>query len=304
MLNTQPIKHGNRSLVVGADGQIGRVLLTKLAGGGTTVLGTCQQNPPLAGCIHLELTDRPELWSLPDSIGTAYLCAAIASQDACRNDPIGSRRVNVCHTVELARRLVTDGAFVVFLSSSLVFDGSMACCDAARPVSPKTEYGRQKVEAERELLSLPSTAVVRLTKVLGPGWPLGKKWRAALESGLPIHPFSDMAMAPVSIDFAVDVLAKIGHAGTAGIYQVSADRDVAYAEAAARLVRRLGAGLSLLQPAAAAGAGILPDSIPTHTTLDASRLRAEFGLEPPSVWAAIDCAFGLTPSMEIHDEFV
>ena len=136
---------------------------------------------------------------------------------------------------------------------------------------------------------------MRLTKVLGPGWPLGKKWRAALEGGLPIHPFSDMVMAPVTIDFAVDVLARVGRSGTEGIYQVSADRDVAYAEAAARLAGRLGASRSLLQPVTAAGAGILPESVPLHTTLDAGRVRTEFGLPPPSVWEAIDCAFAFAP---------
>ena len=198
-----------------------------------------RDNAPPPGCLHLELTNSPECWSLPDSIGTAYLCAGITTHDACRQDPAGSRQVNVHRTVELARRLLAEGAFVVFPSTSLVFDGSTAYSDALRPVSPRTEYGRQKAEAERELLSLPGTAVVRMSKVLGLDWPLGKKWRAALEGGLPIHPFSDMVMAPMSIDFAVDVLVKVGSAKAEGIHQISADHDIAYAEAAARLVSRL-----------------------------------------------------------------
>jgi dTDP-4-dehydrorhamnose reductase len=285
----------NRSLVIGAEGSIGGTLLTRLTREGVDVQGTCRAKFPPAGCLHLELTDEPRLWLLPDSIGTAYLCAGISPQEACRQDPYGTRLVNVLRTVELAKRLAANGTFVVFLSSSLVFDGSTAYCGPLCSVSPKTEYGRQKAEAEREILSLPRAAVVRLAKVLAPHWPLGRKWQEALRAGQAIHPFSDMVMAPVSIDFAVDVLAKIGCARRAGIYQVSADRDVAYVEAAARLAGRLGASPSQLQPTTAASAGILPESTPCHTTLDAGRLRAEFGLEPPGVWEAIDCAFGFTP---------
>ena len=211
-------------------------------------------------------------------------------KDACRNDPAGTRHINVSRTVELAERLAANGAFVVFLSTSLVFDGSTACCQALGPVSPQGEYGRQKADAERELLSLPNTAVVRFTKVLGPNWPLGRKWQEALQRGTPIHPFSDMVMAPVSIAFAVNALVKVGTARRTGIYQASANRDIAYAEAALRLATRLGASASLVQPVAAASAGIALESTPTHTTLNASRLHDEFGLEPPDVWDAMDGA--------------
>lgn len=298
MLVVPETNRGSRSLVVGADGQIGRVLRAKLVGGGTEVWGTCQQDRLLPGCLCLELTDDPQLWSLPDAIGTAYLCAAIASQDLCRQDPAGTRHVNVHRTVELARRLAAEGAFVVFLSTSLVFDGSTSFCDAHSPVAPKSEYGRQKAEAERELLSLPNTAVVRLTKVLGPGWPLGKKWRAALESRQPIQPFSDMVMAPVSIEFAVDVPGQDRQRGAEGDLSSLRRPRRCLCRGCRASCQSLGASPSLLQPVTAARAGILPESAPSHTTLDAGRLRAELGLEPPSVWEAIDGAFGLTPGTE------
>ena len=118
MPSAEPMNRRNRSLVIGAGGSIGGTLLTRLTREGVDVQGTCRAKFPPAGCLHLELTDEPRLWLLPDSIGAAYLCAGISPQEACRQDPYGTRLVNVLRTVELAKRLAANGTFVVFLSSS------------------------------------------------------------------------------------------------------------------------------------------------------------------------------------------
>src|SRR5437764_879665 len=91
---------------------------------------------------------------------------------------------------------------VLIVGADGVFDGQHPHRLPTDPVSPVTEYGRQKAEVERHLLTMDApAAVVRLTKVLQPGFPLLRGWVDALKIGEPILPFSDMVMAPVTLAF-------------------------------------------------------------------------------------------------------
>jgi dTDP-4-dehydrorhamnose reductase len=285
---------GSVSLVVGADGQIGRALFDALAAGGAEVLGTSRR-PSQPGRIYLDLAAGPEEWLLSASVATAYLCAAVTSLQTCREDPSGSARVNVRNTVEVARALIAGGAFVVFLSTNLVFDGSVAFRGAQDPACPQTEYGRQKAAAERQLLALGDhAAVLRLTKVFAPRMPLLSGWRAALARGETIHPFSDLVLAPVPLPLVVHTLTRIASLRRPGIFQLSGSRDVTYAEAACHLAHRLGVDADLVQAVPSKQAGTILEALPAHTTLDTTRLRSELGLESPDVWQAIEYAAGLS----------
>jgi dTDP-4-dehydrorhamnose reductase len=189
---------------------------------------------------------------------------------------------------------LAGGSFVVFPSTNLVFDGTRPFRQAEEEVGPITEYGRQKAEAERRLLAHGAgTSVVRFTKILGPHLGLFREWIKALKAGEVIHPFSDMVMAPVPLSFAIQVLGRLAAIRLPGIVQVSGDRDVTYEEAARYLARRLGASEHLIQPRRSMEAGLDPESLPSYTTLDMTRLRRDLGMEPPDVWSALDAIWGL-----------
>ena len=265
-------------LMVGAEGQIGRALLAALPHAqGTT------RRPSAAGQWFVDLAADESHWVLPASVSEAYLCAAITALEACRQDPTASAFVNVTQTVKLAQRLIALGAFIVFLSTNLVFDGSHPRRLATEPPCPTTEYGRQKAEAERALESLgEAVAIVRLTKVITPNMALLARWRAALEQGQTIRPFSDLVMAPLPLPFVVQALTRIGARRHGGVFQLSGERDITYAEAAEWLAARLGANPKLVQPITSVEAGVALEAIPAHTTLDDTRARQMFGLQPPS----------------------
>ncbi len=285
-------------LVVGADGMIGRALAERLAVRGRHVV--CTTLVPTPGAVVLDLARDAAEWAPPPA-ATAYLCAAVTSQDQCRAEPAKSRGVNVEGTLALAEKLVRQGTHVVFPSTNLVLDGRTPHQPADAPYAPQTEYGRQKAEAEQRLRRLPGTCVVRFTKVLGRATPLLLGWIAALREGQPIRPFSDMLLAPVPLDFAVEALLKVAARRAEGVVQVSAEKDITYAEAARFVADCLHVPLSvsgrgaggeggLVQPVAVADSGIAIEYVPNHTTLDTTRLQHEFGLVPPLVWAAITLA--------------
>jgi dTDP-4-dehydrorhamnose reductase len=283
------------TLIVGSDSLLGRELMARMQQAGESVIGTTRRRDQVSGPhVYLDLSEDVERWQCDRPVGVAVLCAGATKLASCEADPAATARINVQGISALARNLAVSGTFILHLSTSSVFDGSAPRRLPHDPVSPRSEYGRQKAEAERQVLELGKLgAVVRLTKVLEPRPPLLQGWVQALRSGQPIHPFSNMVMAPIPLEFVGEVLHRLVGLRLPGVIQVSAERDVTYAEAARHIARRLGADEDLVQPITAEEAGIPRIAKPAHTTLDAAWLRGELGLAPPDVWSTIDTALGL-----------
>jgi dTDP-4-dehydrorhamnose reductase len=133
--------------------------------------------------------------------------------------------------------------------------------------APNTEYGRQKAELEEILVGeLARTAVVRLTKVVHPAFPLFRDWLAALTRGEAIRPFSDLPFCPVDLALVTEELGALGQSFRPGVFQLSGDADLSYAEAARLLAETRGFSLALVQPRTTEEAG-LTSPFPLHTAL-------------------------------------
>lgn len=283
------------ALVAGADGLLGRALARELAARGLEVIETTRRRDSLSERrVLLDLDEPVAGWRPPCDPDIAFLCAGVTSLDRCKAEPAGSASVNVDATAALARALVERGAFVVFPSTGLVFDGSRPFRDA-RETSPRTEYGRQKAEAETRLAAIGrAVAIVRLTKVLGPGSPPHpEQWARALRAGEQVRPLSDLVLAPIALAFAVEALYRVALRRSHGVTQVSASRDVTWADVAGHIARRVGAPPGLVRPASSREAGIDLEAVPAYATLDATRLERELLLAPPDPWAAVDSVIEL-----------
>ncbi|MCG8605170.1 sugar nucleotide-binding protein, partial [bacterium] len=161
------------TLVVGGDSVIGKALVEKLRLAGETVLATTRRHEIVSESRpYLDLSTNDTRWQPAVPISKAFLCAATTSLKACELEPKKSRRTNVDHTVAVTRQLSQTGAFVVFISSNLVYDGARPYREANEPTCPTVEYGKQKAAAEEQLLQLDRLAVVRCTKVLQSPFPL------------------------------------------------------------------------------------------------------------------------------------
>ncbi len=280
-------------LVVGADGLIGQALVTNWAH--KDILKTTRQPDNLSkNRILLDLSQDISDWQPADQISVAFLCAAVTSLERCRTEPKQSSQVNIGNTVALAKKLVANGTFVIFLSTNLVYDGLIAWQASNMATCPHTEYGRQKAEAEKQLLALGnSVSIVRLTKVFGPKPGLLTGWMQSLQKDELIHPFSDMVLAPIPLSFTVNVLRRLAEVKQAGIMQLSAKEDVTYAQVALYIAERIGADPKLIQPISSAQANLNLEAVSKHTTLDTTELQQLLNLKPPSVWSTIDTVLSL-----------
>ncbi len=284
----------DRFLVVGGDGLIGAALAARLRGSGCRALVTTRRPVPAgAERLFLDLSTDIGDWRAPDDVGVAYLCAACTGMRACEDAPEATRRINVEGTVAVAEAVRRRGAFLVFLSSNSVFDGTIPFPLADAPPGPATEYGRQKAEAERRIRALgEDVAVVRLTKVLAPTVSPFRDWLRALRAGEPICPLSDLSMAPIGLGLAVEVLLRVGASKARGIHQASGASEVSYAEAAHALAARLGAPAALVRPMRASEAAKAPLVRARHSTLDMTSVTDAFHIAPPDLDQALASLLG------------
>jgi dTDP-4-dehydrorhamnose reductase len=279
-------------LVVGADGLVGGALLRRLDSMGIAAVGTTRRAANISDrMIHLDLAAQACEWDFPWPVSVATICAAVTKAQACKDDPTATAAVNVTGISAIVSRLVAVGAFVIFLSTNQVFDGAVPHQSADAPQSPRTEYGRQKAALEQAIAPHgDSVAIVRFAKILGPVPALIPAWIDSLRKGLPIHPFSDMTLAPVPLSSAVTILSLIASLRAPGVFQFSGDEDISYADAARIGASALGLDQGLIQPVTVA-ASSFSESVPAFTSLDISRIESAFGLVPPTSRHTIETAF-------------
>lgn len=264
------------NLIVGASGVIGTALSDRFESDGISFLGTSRT--ARKGRIQLDLGADPTSWLLPDGITTAFLCAAETRLQSCEADPSRTALVNVERTLDLMRLLVRKGAFIVYPSTNLVFDGSKEIFGPEDRPFPITEYGRQKSLAETGAEEFPNNlAIVRLTKVLHHGMKLFRDWKGDLLKGNVIRPFGNLFISPLSPDFVALALQAIAARRLSGIWHLSGDRQVSYAECALALATELGCDTRLVQPVDA------PLGMARSAALNADRVTWELGLPPPNV---------------------
>jgi dTDP-4-dehydrorhamnose reductase len=279
---TQSMGSGGRILVAGADGQLGAAIVRRMTAMGQNVVATTRRGG--SGSLPLDISANPSEWKLPEEISAAFLCAAITNVTVCREQPLAARVVNVQGTAALAERLAAAGAFVVFPSSNRVFDGTVAYQRSDAATCPMTEYGVLKAEAERAILALGGQAsVVRFTKIIGPQTGPFSGWTAALQAGIAVHPFADMVMSPISLDYSVESLVRIAVSQASGIFQVSGANDVTYEHACRVLADQLGARPDLVQPVHWKESKGVFEHVPAHTTLDTTLLRDRCSLIAPDI---------------------
>jgi dTDP-4-dehydrorhamnose reductase len=291
-----------KAIVIGVDGGIGRALTSALSARGDSVIGTTRRAADGIGdLIHLDLAGaQVETVSLPRA-DVAIICAAMTGLAECRRNPRLSRQVNTVAPALIARRLTDAGTRVVFISTNAVYDWQSPLVPASRPTTPSTIYGEQKADAEATLASMGQAVVIlRLTKVLTPDLALFNGWIKALRAGETVQAFTDMHLAPVTLDDAVNALLALAGSKESGIFQISGSRDISYADAARHLARCVGAPLDLVAETEARNLGFPQTEITTFSSLSSARYSQLTGWVAPDPLASIEAVFG--PAMSAARE--
>lgn len=279
-----------RVVIIGADGLIGRALYASLSRRGHAVTGTTRRADPAGqkNRLFLDLAE-PTLPKLPLA-DIAIVCAAMARFADCRNDPDRARQVNVSAPLTIASQIGERSGRVVLLSSSAVFDCRRPHVMADQAPAPRSAYGRMKAEAEVGILAR-GGVVLRLTKVIAASTDRFAHWIGALGRGESVEAFEDHRFCPIGLDSVLDAVGSILEQKSSGIFQLSGEEDISYADAARHLANRLGTPRDRIKGTLAVNNGVPEDEVTPYTSLDTSRLSALSGYRPLPPRKVIDDVF-------------
>lgn len=282
-------------LIVGGDGLIGSRLAPVVKQNGFHVFSTSRRATANGSLIQYDLLagEHRRLQELGADV--AILCAAMTNMRACENDPVTSGRINVDETVRLAEGLLAAGTFVMYLSSNTVFSGRNPWPQENSPRDPTIAYGRQKAEAEKQLLAIPGAdrnlAIVRLSKVVSGDSGMALQFIGKLQAGDECVAFSDLMCSPVSLCYVTRQLVMISRAHQAGIFHLSGAAELSYTEFARAIAHRMGDGIQRVRPVEAASVGVEVLFKPRHPGLGMAETTKRFGIEPEPLATTIDGLF-------------
>jgi dTDP-4-dehydrorhamnose reductase len=270
-------------LIVGATSEIGSATARLIrARDGKVVTTTRRFLETNAERVHLDFERPIENFAVPEGVTAACIFVAVARLAACEADPVSSALINVKRTIALVDLLEARGVYTLFLSTNQVFNGGEPHVPAEAPISPVSEYGRQKAQTESALRARIAhgapIGVLRLAKVVSPGMALASKWTQELAAGRSIRAFTDMTMAPTPVDVVATSIAHMMEDRLPVIAQLTGPRDVTYAEVGRFLAEKIGADPRLVEPISAVENGMPRGSTPRNTTLDSSYIAERYGL--------------------------
>ena len=219
-----------RFLVTGSGGQLGICLVRQIGAGAGHALAAAP------GHAQLDVADRAAVGAAldaarPDAVVNA---AAFTWVDRCETERELAWRVNAEAPGVIAQECAARGIRLVHVSTDYVFDG-----EASRPyteedpVSPRTEYGRGKLEGERRVGdAMPGALVVRTSWVFGPGrnfiaTMLGAAARRRAEGGdAPLRVVDDQFGSPTYAADLAGWILRLVEGEARGLYHL-ANRGVA-----------------------------------------------------------------------------
>ncbi|MGG5175163.1 sugar nucleotide-binding protein [Pseudarthrobacter sp. J1763] len=270
-----------KTLVLGADGQLGRALRQQL--------GTAP-NVEFAGREDLDL-------SMPDAYtgrnwrqySTIINAAAFTDVDGAET-PEGRRaawQINVNAVTQLARIATEYRLTLVHVSSDYVFDGSSELHSETELVSPLGVYGQSKAAADAVVLSTPRHYILRTSWVVGDGKNFVRTMVGLARGGVAPAVVNDQYGR---LTFTQDLAAGIQHllstGATYGIYNLTNDGDSrSWADIAKEIYGLLGQPRDSVTGVSTAEyfAGKCAAPRPQHSTLELGKIKsAGFYPQPAS----------------------
>jgi dTDP-4-dehydrorhamnose reductase len=209
-------------LVTGASGFLGSNIMLRR---GHEFLGTFLGSGH-TGLERLDISRREEVAEFIKKSGPdAVIHTAAMRNDAAEKDHEGGYRINVEGSRNVARACKETGAFMVHVSTDLIFDGNRGNYIEADPPSPVSYYGETKAAAEREVReALPLACIARTSLVFGWDSRRGNFTTTViknLKEGKPFEVVSDQHVTPSYVSNVAEMLVEMCERRLDGIFNVA-----------------------------------------------------------------------------------
>jgi dTDP-4-dehydrorhamnose reductase len=220
-------------LIVGIDSMIAQNLISNPILNNFDIYGTTRRvwnHKDNQKLLHLDLaSDKINL--LQESFDFAVICAGETNIKNCQNFYDKAKQINVDNTIYLISNLISNGTFVLFLSSNAVFDGSKPFCKPTDLTNPINNYGKFKLEVENYLANqkVPSS-ILRLTKVVAPNFGILAEWSKSLANNIEINAYTDLLISPIELEEATESIISIINLRSTGIFHLGGKVEMSYYE--------------------------------------------------------------------------
>lgn len=155
-------------LVTGATGLLGRPALRACAAcPAWRVTGTAfRRTGP--GLERIDLSQAERIPEFLDRLSPSAIVHSAAERhpDVSEKDPAGTQRLNVAATAAIARWAAAHGAFLIYLSTDYVFDGTTPPYRPGDATHPINAYGQSKLDGEGAVLAAGGQAAILRVPIL------------------------------------------------------------------------------------------------------------------------------------------
>lgn len=264
---------GKKTLVVGADGQLGKAL-RRLYDGDDSV--------EFAGRAEFDLGNenafRSKHWKNYSTIVNAAAYTAVDTAETPEGRA-AAWAINVAAVSQLARTAVEHNLTLVHVSSDYVFDGGRDVHDEKEPFTPLGVYGQTKAAGDAIVSVVPRHYIVRTSWVIGDGNNFVRTMAALASRGVKPSVVNDQTGR---LSFAADIAAGIKHLidsdAAYGTYNLTNDgAPQSWADIAADVFELVGESRQSVTGVSTAayfkGKNAAPR--PLNSTLDLSKISAQ-----------------------------
>ena len=190
---------GNKIWITGATGLLGRELVKEFSTsfeGETLGTGFSRAKPPV---LKLDLLDPVQVETFIKEHKPRFIlhCAAERRPDTSENNKEATTQLNVCVTRELARLAKAYGAWLLYISTDYVFDGTTPPYQTGDIPNPTNHYGQSKLAGENAIMDiLDDYGILRVPILYGPVENLGESAVTSIANQLrknPVPPIENWA---------------------------------------------------------------------------------------------------------------
>ena len=273
-------------LIVGGDSKLSKVLVPRLKNSNLQVYRTTRRSIIADDQIFLNFDDITK-FRLPKNVTVAVIVGGVTDYGICESNLKYAHFINCVQIPSLVGDLLNNGIYICYISTNTVFTSPDSLPTEYEVHSPSFNYATLKSKAEHQILmqalrvnQSTSLSILRLTKNVDNSTSPFDSWIQALSNGQAITAFVDLFFAPILFSHSAEAIYNVINRKLSGIFHVSGEADISYADFAKGLISLADLNPNLLKRVSYKDVGVSLTYSHPITGLNMKLTSQKLGLQP------------------------